>query len=284
MTSGGEGDNEAVSAMHFPDLIAEMHDHAGQTVEHDVDAGAARLNAWIGKRSKRSAGGEPSPPPDSEKFAVFYQRMIIRIRTHLVRLGAPPELAQDLAQEAVMEAYVRWSTLKNPHRWVVRQAVSQFRAHQKALREATSPSPSAAPEPRRPRRVTCGSLVAEIRFDQDVTVCTLTGELDMLASPRLRDELLSLVDAGRKYIVLEVSAVRFFDSTGLGVLLLVRRRLQDKGGAIALAGAQPLLIRLLTLLNLLRELPAYPSLATATSAVLEAAAVHSTSDTDKERR
>ncbi|EXG79306.1 anti-anti-sigma regulatory factor, SpoIIAA [Cryptosporangium arvum DSM 44712] len=111
------------------------------------------------------------------------------------------------------------------------------------------------------------SLQVSVEHVDGVARCEIVGEVDMATTPQLRDELLGLVDAGHKYLVLDVSGVPFLDSTGLGVLMEVHRRLRDNSGAAALVGARPALVRLLTITNLSRALPVYRSVEDASAAV-----------------
>jgi anti-sigma B factor antagonist len=53
----------------------------------------------------------------------------------------------------------------------------------------------------------------------DWAVLAVRGEIDVATAPQLREELLELVSAGRKQIVVDLSGVDFLDSTGLGVLV-----------------------------------------------------------------
>ncbi|GAA3386789.1 STAS domain-containing protein [Cryptosporangium minutisporangium] len=111
------------------------------------------------------------------------------------------------------------------------------------------------------------SLQVSVEHVDGVVRCVIGGEVDMATTPQLRDELLGLVDEGHRHLVLDVSGVPFLDSTGLGVLMEVHRRLRDNDGAVALVGARPALVRLLTITNLSRALPVYRSVEDASAAV-----------------
>jgi anti-sigma B factor antagonist len=111
------------------------------------------------------------------------------------------------------------------------------------------------------------SLQVSVERVGEVTLCVVVGEVDMATTPQLRDELIGLVEAGERRLVLDVSGVPFLDSTGLGVLMEMHRRLRDGSGAVALVGARPALVRLLTITNLSRALPVYRTVEDAAAAV-----------------
>lgn len=61
------------------------------------------------------------------------------------------------------------------------------------------------------------------------------GDLDMGSAPRLRQEVVTAVSAGDVHLVLDLGAVEFIDSVGLGVIVGARRRTRANGGDIVLA-------------------------------------------------
>jgi anti-sigma B factor antagonist len=75
-------------------------------------------------------------------------------------------------------------------------------------------------------------------LDPETSVLTVEGEIDLASAPALKSELLALLVRGYERLVLDLSGVTHMDSTGLGVLVGIRRRLPD-GGRIAIAGAAP---------------------------------------------
>ncbi|HEX2805487.1 MAG TPA: STAS domain-containing protein [Kineosporiaceae bacterium] len=70
-------------------------------------------------------------------------------------------------------------------------------------------------------------------------IVRVTGEVDVNTGPKLRDHLLALVAGGEHDIVVDLSEVSFLDSSGLGVLVMVHKRIRTAGGALRLAGCQP---------------------------------------------
>ncbi len=72
------------------------------------------------------------------------------------------------------------------------------------------------------------------RQEGDATVVSATGEVDVFTAPSLDERLSSLQEAGTHRIVVDLSAVSFLDSTGLGVLVKGLKRARESGGWIRL--------------------------------------------------
>lgn len=68
----------------------------------------------------------------------------------------------------------------------------------------------------------------------DWYVLWVCGELDLVTSPRVRQHVHDAVAEGRRRLVLDLSAVRFCDSSGVGVLIAARRLLSSCGGEFRL--------------------------------------------------
>ena len=66
------------------------------------------------------------------------------------------------------------------------------------------------------------------------TVVQVGGEIDVYTAPTLRERLAALHEQGRHELVIDLRAVRFMDSTGLGVLVGVLKRVRLAGGSLAL--------------------------------------------------
>lgn len=71
-----------------------------------------------------------------------------------------------------------------------------------------------------------------------ITVVQLSGWIEIASAPLLRDTLISLVDDGHVHLVVDLAAVVFLDSTGLGVLIGLLHRLRSRDGSLVLAGAR----------------------------------------------
>lgn len=61
------------------------------------------------------------------------------------------------------------------------------------------------------------------------------GELDLASVPRLRQEVVALVGDGHRNVVLDLAAVDFIDSVGLGGVVAVAKRVRGAGGRFRVA-------------------------------------------------
>jgi anti-sigma B factor antagonist len=89
-------------------------------------------------------------------------------------------------------------------------------------------------------------LVARLHDDRLELV--LAGDLDMPATFRLEPEFDRLLAAHElRRVVLDLAAVGFIDSAGLGLLLSMRERTRDLGVAMELANVSDPVLRILEL-------------------------------------
>jgi len=77
-------------------------------------------------------------------------------------------------------------------------------------------------------------LSSETAIEGADAVVSLEGEVDLYTAPELKQELHRLVGEGAKRIVIDMTATTFIDSTTLGVLLSVVKRVRPEGGAVVL--------------------------------------------------
>jgi anti-sigma B factor antagonist len=91
----------------------------------------------------------------------------------------------------------------------------------------------------------------------DAAVVALAGDLDMASVPAVREGLLSLLRPGASRLVIDMSAVRYADASGLMALVSTRRRAVLLGGTLHLAALQPEVARVLTVTGLSRHLATY---------------------------
>ncbi|MFN8192710.1 MAG: STAS domain-containing protein [Nocardioidaceae bacterium] len=64
----------------------------------------------------------------------------------------------------------------------------------------------------------------------------LSGEIDLAVAPDLVSEIEFVIDQISTDVVLDLSEVDFIDSSGLAMLLRLRKVTQDRGGSLLLTG------------------------------------------------
>jgi anti-sigma B factor antagonist len=81
--------------------------------------------------------------------------------------------------------------------------------------------------------------------------------VDLFAAESLRAEIDRLLGQGCRRLVLDASRTAYLDSTGVSLMLSWRRRLEERQGALVLAGPNEHLRRMMWILGLEEILPAY---------------------------
>jgi anti-sigma B factor antagonist len=95
------------------------------------------------------------------------------------------------------------------------------------------------------------------RIDEaERTELHIRGELDALSVTELRPLLDKVVEDGRRDVVVELSDLRLIDSSGVGALVSLYKRVRGAGGSVRFVGvtAQPLVIFKLLRLDVVFEL------------------------------
>jgi anti-sigma B factor antagonist len=90
----------------------------------------------------------------------------------------------------------------------------------------------------------------EERSGAGVDVAVVSGEIHVSTAPRFRHALEEVIERSDGWLVLDLTAVEFIDSTGLSVLLSGLRRLGQRGGHMALVCTNPTVLRLFEITSL----------------------------------
>lgn len=101
------------------------------------------------------------------------------------------------------------------------------------------------------------------RADGDRTVVEVTGEIDVYTAPALREELTHLIDAEHTDLVVDLTAVSFMDSTGLGVLVGALKKIRTLGGDLRLVINQEKILKVFKITALTQVFTIHESLAAA---------------------
>lgn len=92
----------------------------------------------------------------------------------------------------------------------------------------------------------------------DITLISVTGEIDVYTAPQLRDVAAQAVLAGGRRLIIDLGGVDFLDSTGLGVLVGVLKRLRAVDGALALVCRQERILKIFRITGLTKVFPILP--------------------------
>jgi len=67
---------------------------------------------------------------------------------------------------------------------------------------------------------------------EDAAAIFLSGEMDIYSSPQVLEEISTLSERGRPFIVLDLSALSYLDTAGLGTMIVGAEEVHEAGGSI----------------------------------------------------
>ena len=82
------------------------------------------------------------------------------------------------------------------------------------------------------------------------TVVAVVGEIDVYTAPQLREQLDREIEAGTYDLVVDLSAVTFMDSTGLGVLVGRLKQIRLNDGSMRLVCNQDRVLKVFVITGL----------------------------------
>ena len=98
------------------------------------------------------------------------------------------------------------------------------------------------------------SLTITTDLTVDFARIQIEGEVDVSCAQDLREELASALDDKPERVEVDLSAMPYIDSTGIGVLVGFAHRATDEGVDFALVAPQANVARVLSLLGVAEEL------------------------------
>jgi anti-sigma B factor antagonist len=84
----------------------------------------------------------------------------------------------------------------------------------------------------------------------DWDLVELFGSLDMASAPRVRLEVHALLHSGRRKLLLDLRGIDFLDSTGLGLIVALRKRARTLDGELEIVVDSPRLRRIFEITDL----------------------------------
>jgi anti-sigma B factor antagonist len=92
--------------------------------------------------------------------------------------------------------------------------------------------------------------VTEEQIRSGLTLLRVSGQLDVVSCPRLKEALMAVIDAGTVGIAVDLRDVTFIDSSGFTALLSATKRLTKRDGRLVLVSTDPSLARILRMMAL----------------------------------
>lgn len=95
-------------------------------------------------------------------------------------------------------------------------------------------------------------MIRNVRHEQSVTVVELEGRVDARSTTEGKAKLYDIIERGNTKLVLNLAAMEFIDSAGLGMLVSCMRRTAAEGGDLRLADVPPFCQSIFELTRLVR--------------------------------
>jgi anti-sigma B factor antagonist len=114
---------------------------------------------------------------------------------------------------------------------------------------------------------------AEYTVTDDIVLMVISGSMDVVTTPRLRDSFVRLIDEGHYRLVLDLSGVDLIDSIGLGVIVGMVHRLRPHDGSLAVAAPSVQARNVFQITQLFRVVALYDTTDAAVSAVRDGSAI-----------
>ncbi len=91
-----------------------------------------------------------------------------------------------------------------------------------------------------------------VRFEDNLPVVEVRGEVDLYTGPRLWERLSGVIDSGHRRVALDLAGVDFMDSTGISVMVMALRRMRAEGGELVVRSPSRATFKLLELTGVAR--------------------------------
>ena len=102
------------------------------------------------------------------------------------------------------------------------------------------------------------------RIEPDITVLAFSGWITMTTERQRMEQMVEeLVGQDNKKLILDLSAVEYIDSTGMGTIASCFTKVMRANGALRVAGSQDRVRQLFQITHLDRIIPCYPTVSVA---------------------
>ncbi|KAB3532228.1 STAS domain-containing protein [Alkaliphilus serpentinus] len=94
------------------------------------------------------------------------------------------------------------------------------------------------------------SIVKNFDFEKGLWNIQLNGEVDVYTAGQLKETFISLLEEKKESIKIDASELEYIDSTGLGVLIGILKRLKQDNKNIIIINIKPSIKKLLNITGL----------------------------------
>lgn len=110
------------------------------------------------------------------------------------------------------------------------------------------------------------NLDVSTREAGDYLVFDVKGEVDLYSAPKLKQAVYDMIDGGRTKLVLDLDALDFMDSTGLGILVASLKRVTTEGGQLKLVCNRDNILKIFKITGLDKVFDIYTTVEASTGA------------------
>lgn len=98
-------------------------------------------------------------------------------------------------------------------------------------------------------------LTIDVQKKNGAAVLAVNGEVDVFTAPKLREQLIDLVERGEHHIIVSLEGVDFLDSTGLGVLVAGLKRVKVHEGWLSVVCTKEKILKIFRITGLTKVFP-----------------------------
>jgi anti-sigma B factor antagonist len=109
--------------------------------------------------------------------------------------------------------------------------------------------------------------IADHEIDHITQVIEVNGEVDAYTAPWLKDRVDAAIESGKRHLIVDLSHGSFIDSTGLSVLVMGHRRLEDARGSFAHVCTDENMLEIFNLTSLDQVMPIHETRSKAAAAL-----------------
>jgi anti-sigma B factor antagonist len=95
------------------------------------------------------------------------------------------------------------------------------------------------------------------RLEDKVGVVEVFGEVDLYSAPQAKQAMLELVEGGVVHLLIDLRNTDYLDSTAMGILVGMLRRVAENDGWVRLIGPRPRVRKLFEITRLDQILPIF---------------------------